>query len=605
MKRKVNKYHQLNTFSLMNEGLYLLRAGGAEAASFYFVGSLPFMLAFLYFWNDMSHYGYAYERILPGSLFMALAFAWMKTGQTLFCRRLLELRTGVEPTKFTRKYLQNVFINQVTVQPWGILFIPLSMLIVVPFAGVHAFFQNYSILDDGGPQKETRKKALKLAQLWPMQNHLIIWLLSPWLLAVVLVICFGGAGLTLHLAGEGYDWVLSQQGDVPWILLGVLFLVLGIWPACPLALIIALNVGLLIWILPHLLNSFFGIETVFVRSGIYAIANSTVLLTIYAITYLVLDPIMKSTYVLRCFYGDSVATGADLLADLKKTVLLLAATTVVLVTLQSPAIALQPMTHLPDRGSIQELDQAIESTLLQSEYAWQVDHPRKKLSLSFQLFSLDLSFFEPVARWIGSVFRWLGEKIGLFFEWLKKIFHNNDDQKDEEGLNIDMKGVVKPVVYLLAFLLLLFGGWQVIKLYRLKKSLNKAIQSPVVGDVPDLTDEDVSADMLPETQWLDLADRMVAENKPHLALRALYLAGLACLGHWRIIRLEPYKSNREYGNEISRVSSSYPELAHLFSETAGLFEKVWYGDYPVEAKYLSTAGNNHSLIRGCFADSKL
>ena len=90
-----------------------------------------------------------------------------------------------------------------------------------------------------------------------------------------------------------------------WMILGVL---------CLFAMAVFLNVVLALAIAPHLLKALSGIESPFTISGPYALRNSTFLCAALAITYAILDPLLKAVYALRCFHGESKASGADLKA---------------------------------------------------------------------------------------------------------------------------------------------------------------------------------------------------------------------------------------------------------------------------------------------------
>ena len=79
---------------------------------------------------------------------------------------------------------------------------------------------------------------------------------------------------------------------------------------------VALNVGVMIIVVPQLVKMFLGIESVFTTSS-GAMINSTFFLACLLITYLLVDPLLKACYVLRCFYGESLTTGADLRAELR------------------------------------------------------------------------------------------------------------------------------------------------------------------------------------------------------------------------------------------------------------------------------------------------
>ena len=92
-----------------------------------------------------------------------------------------------------------------------------------------------------------------------------------------------------------------------------------------LAIVILQLAAVLIWVnllslgmaLPFMLKTLFGIETVFSRSPA-AYMNSSTLLVSAMCTYLLLDPLARAFYALRCHHGGSLKTGADLHAQLKQ-----------------------------------------------------------------------------------------------------------------------------------------------------------------------------------------------------------------------------------------------------------------------------------------------
>jgi len=48
-----------SAIELIEEGTRLVRASGLAALALYYVGALPFVLAFLFFWADMSRDAFA------------------------------------------------------------------------------------------------------------------------------------------------------------------------------------------------------------------------------------------------------------------------------------------------------------------------------------------------------------------------------------------------------------------------------------------------------------------------------------------------------------------------------------------------------------------
>jgi hypothetical protein len=61
----------------------------------------------------------------------------------------------------------------------------------------------------------------------------------------------------------------------------------------------------------------FGMESDFSQSPL-SMLNTTFFATMFGLTYLCLDPLIKACYVLRCFYGTSLRSGEDLKAELRR-----------------------------------------------------------------------------------------------------------------------------------------------------------------------------------------------------------------------------------------------------------------------------------------------
>jgi len=81
-------------------------------------------------------------------------------------------------------------------------------------------------------------------------------------------------------------------------------------------MVTALNVGIALVLLPWLLKILFDVETLFSISKTH-LMNNTFFAVVCSLTYLCLDPLMKASYCLRCFYGESLQTGEDLKVELR------------------------------------------------------------------------------------------------------------------------------------------------------------------------------------------------------------------------------------------------------------------------------------------------
>jgi len=60
-----------------------------------------------------------------------------------------------------------------------------------------------------------------------------------------------------------------------------------------------------------------GIPSIFTQAP-WAAMNSTLTAGVAALTYLCCDPLLKALYALRCFYGESLGSGQDLRAELRR-----------------------------------------------------------------------------------------------------------------------------------------------------------------------------------------------------------------------------------------------------------------------------------------------
>ncbi|MEJ2037591.1 MAG: hypothetical protein P8X55_01470, partial [Desulfosarcinaceae bacterium] len=79
---------------------------------------------------------------------------------------------------------------------------------------------------------------------------------------------------------------------------------------------VTINLAITIILVPNLLKSLLGIETVFTLNA-WSMLNTTFLTALGVLTYLCVDPILKAGYVLRCFHGASLHSGDDIRAGLK------------------------------------------------------------------------------------------------------------------------------------------------------------------------------------------------------------------------------------------------------------------------------------------------
>ena len=253
-----------SSLDLLEEAVHLLRRMPLSLLSLYFYGTFPLILGFLYFWADMSRAPFAQRHVAEAAFGVSLLYIWMKCWQSVFCSRLYTHLLGQPPERYTATKIWRLITIQTIVQPFSLFALPIAFLLLLPFGWTFAFFQNVLVAgngDDSGISSVIRK-SWRLALLWPGQNHRVL-------------------------------------------LVTALF-----------AFIVFINIGVAFILIPQLLRMLFGIETILTLSGMH-LFNTTFIAIIAACTYLCLDPLIAVIYTLRCFYGEAVETGADLVGELK------------------------------------------------------------------------------------------------------------------------------------------------------------------------------------------------------------------------------------------------------------------------------------------------
>lgn len=556
--KKRGEYHGKPALDLVEEGVHLLRQAPPRLLLAYYVGTVPFVLGLLFFWANMSVGAYAARQCAPAALGMALLFVWMKCWQAGFAGGLRERFAGLSPEKWNWRRVVRVLVVQGTLQPFKLFLLPVALVSLVPFIWVLAFFENATVLGDGRETgvRPALREAWRQAWIWPWQNLFLV--------------------LLLLLAG----------------------------------LVVWLNAFILLASGPYLLKMLLGIESAFTRAGIWSVFNSTFLAATMALAYLVVDPLVKALYVLRCFYGQARYDGADLLAELAAlrpvagkalalaVVLFLAFRPVTAVAEDATTAPPPARTATADRVSPQDLDHAVQETLKHDKYSWRM--PREKEAASPEEAGWLATHLQKFGEWIGAGLKAIGKFISKVLRWIDELFTPRSRNTPSGGSNANWMPILRGFAYLLLALavaalgVLLYrvwrqGGWRAPQLVR----------AEVLAAPPDLTDENITASQLPEDGWLQLARELAGRGELRLALRALYLAGLAHLAARDFLSIARFKSNRDYQRELSRRARGNATLLGAFAENMGTFERVWYGPHEITPAGLQQFQGNLERIRAC------
>jgi hypothetical protein len=450
----------------------------------------------------------------------------MSAWQARFAQALRSTLTGAAggPSK-------RLAFVQAAVQPSKFIVLPIALLVTAPFGAAFAFYQNLTAISyaDGGGIRRACAAAWRQANLRAMQN---------------------------------------------WILLGITgLLAAGVFANVAVALLIA----------PQLLKSFLGIETPLTQ-GEASPLNSTFIAIALALTYAIVDPLVKAIYTLRCFYGESLATGEDLKAQLKAVAAAVAVAAALLVCAGRASYAQTPerqQTTSAQPAVAGDLNRSIDNVLQRSEFSWRLPRRAHVAEKKNWFTSLISSWSDALGRWLDRLIDWLNERA-----------------RSDRGA----RAPARKAPELRTWFYILIGAAMLISLallvHSFRRGKRKTMEAEAIAAAaPDLSSEETSADQLPADEWLRAAREYASRNDFRLAVRALYLASLAQLGALSLIAIGRGKTNQQYARELRRRARSNPAILQAFAETAGIFERSWYGLYDVDAGAVLRVEENLAAMR--------
>lgn len=572
MKRQGTLREEDSAIALVEETFQCLRTAPVGVLARYYVGTIPFVLALVYYFFDMWLHAFAEERAEAGALMLVFLFIWMKTWQTLFANRLYAWACDAPlPAPSMRRTLRIAF-RQTIVQASGIILLPFAMLFVAPFGVCYATYQNLTVLDDGDTGSTPRGlfgAAVAQARERGRQSHVIIWLLSPFLVAFTAIVWRLILPVMNAASPEWFEGYLYLYGVV------LLFLLI---PLCPFGVFVAANIAMALIFGPSLLRMLFGIQT---NYSIVGLGEATPLIfVVCALTYLCLDPLLKGAYVLRCFYGRSRESGEDLIVELRRLgkdgaiLLLLVGAFVLGGVAQAQNSASPAKVDSQGAGAVGpgQLDQALNEVLEDRRYAWRA--PR-------------IERMAPDDNWLASAIEGINDRLSRgargVTDWIRKQWDSLAGGEGAPGDGAESNVKFRYLIYALIAVLTLVVAYFAWRAWR-RRPPDPEIVAKAVAILPDLEDESTTAADLAVEGWLKLAGEMMDKGEKRLAMRALFLAGLARLADLDMIRIARYKSNREYGRELQRVVHEHPTLPERYTTGMHMFESVWYGLHEITAE---------------------
>jgi hypothetical protein len=481
----------------------------------YLMGVGPIGLIGLYYLIHMSAHPAAEQDRNLLAFAVTVAGLWWRLCQARFASGLEARLAGAEQSELSWRELLLMGLRQTVIFAGYVLLLPIASLLVIPLVWMTAWFHQCCLV--GG---RSNPPLVRLIREGASQ---LFWGQSAYHTALMVA------------SAVGFIVMVNLCG----------FVLFG----------------------PMLFKMMTGVESAITRSY-WLVFNSTVLMTVCFVTYVVVSPFVRAIFVLRSYGVDSLTTGVDLRVRLQQFTNRRS-----LGGWLGAALLLQGISGVEAAESVSqsEIRQAIEEVMARPEFAWRL---RTEAQESAGRSGLEV--------WVRSVIRWLEEWI----DWFRDLIMPGPQAPGDQTL-FDMNGFSRPLLFGLLLIVAIFLGQLIYRILKARRKPSTAMpELATTLEMPDLDDEQTLASDLPEDGWLALATGYLEIGDYRRALRAFYLSALAHLHGQRLIQITRGKSNATYLAEIQRYEHELPSLAECFDVVVQNFDRVWYGYYQIDLESL-------------------
>ena len=548
-----SRRNRLNPLEALERGFALFQATFAREAWRYYTGAAPLVLCFIPMWVVNGQIRISNGALLMEAALLAVAYLFRARMLASYMQRVRERAFGVPISKPAGAAAQAAAMGSLLA--WKITLTAAALATLPSVAGASWFYSACQFASLEAQEEATERHS------------------------------FGGC---LALASQWFGGGL------------LLFLML-----CPLWIAVWLNGLILAMILPQLLHSIFGVNTLLsTQMGIYALFRSSAFwLSLFAAAWLALDPIVKCTFVVVCQHLRSRREGDDLrglLASLpreqqKKAEMIASAGAGRSLTIGSFVVLVMILLGASQRASARTGQMSPTSSSAET-----VADSTREVRVQRLRLALDEESQHAIYRWHDAEhpsaptwFDKLLDKIGhavkrawnAFWNFLRKLW--------PRGLNLSMgkekRGGwrLKDLRFWLALIVTLTLAVGALLFWLRRRREAAQLSVPLAtAPMPDFSNAAVASDRS-EDEWFALAERLEREGELRLALRAAHLGLLAGLAQREWLTIRGYRTNREYLNEFTRrwrrspqaAVEARPEIPEKLGSSLRLFDRVWYGSH--------------------------
>lgn len=563
--------NRLSPLEALERGFALFRSTFGREAWRYYIGTAPLVVCFIPMWVVNGQIRISNGTLLLESALLAGAYLfriWM-VGSYMRHVRELTFNTPTSRVEGVGRRMSAV----ARLLTWKIVLTAGALITLPTVAGASWFynacqFASFEVQEDGG-EKHSFTGCLALGSQW-----------------------FGGGVL--------------------------LFLMLF-----PLWIAVWLNSLMLAMIVPQLLHSIFGVNTLLsTRMGMSALMQSSAFwLSLFAGAWLALDAIVKCTFVVVYQHLRSRREGDDLRALMaslpreqqKKAQMMTSRTTgtaltaglFVLATILAGVslTASARASQVPGGGRttevssdsarearVQRLRQAVDQESQRAIYRWHdAEHPSPPTWVDRLLAKIGLNI----------EYAW-----NQFWKFLHKLWPGLRLTLGTENHGTWQLKNVRLWLTLVGILTLSVG---VVFFWLRRRPKAEQVSIPLaLAPHADLNDSAVAGERS-EEEWFAMASRLELEGELRFALRAAYFGLLAGLEHREWLTIRRDRTNREYLNEFSRrwrrrpqaVVEARAEIPERLRGSLRQFDRVWYGRHRLTPEAVTAYRHDQREFLNC------
>ena len=539
--------YRLNSLEALERGFALFRSTFVSEACRYYVGSAPFVFCLILVWVVNGQIRLSDGAVLIEAGLLAVGYLLRACLIASYVQRVRQRAFGTPTLKPVGLSARAAATGRLLA--WKITLSAATLIGMLTVAGAPWFYtacQFASLEAQEGGERHSMRGCLAIASQWFGSSLLLFFMLFPFWIAV---------------------WLNG--------------------------LIIAMLV-------PQLLHSILGVNTLLSTPvGIFALVRSSAFwLSLFAGTWLAMDPVVKCTFIVVYQHLRSRREGDDLrglLASLpreqqrkaqiivstsagSKLVGALVVLAAILACSSQPARAAQspPPQNRTETAAdsarqarVQQLRQALDVESRRAIYRWHdAEHPSPP------------NWFDRLLTKIG---RAIDRAWNAFQDFLRRLWPSGLSLGNDNGSTWRMKDL-RTWLWLIAIVTLTAGG---VLLWLRRRRQAESISLPhVLAPLPDLS-EGALASVRSEDEWFALAGRLEGEGDLRFALRAAYFGLLAGLAQRKWLTIRHDRTNREYLDEFTRRWRRRPqasvqsrsEIPEKLRGSLRQFDRVWYGSY--------------------------